>query len=83
MKPVAAVSLIISGAMFVLAPYVANLVSMSQLAYVMAQTDRTVSLKSNLPGWYDVACFIAGAVMILVGVIGSVQRSDAAVPGES
>jgi hypothetical protein len=74
MKSSVAVAMIISGTILLLAPYVSSVIGTHQVALLIAQLGKDVDLKGNMPSWYDGACFVAGILMVLTGVVASFRR---------
>ncbi len=72
MKASVAVSLVLCGTLLILAPSVHNIVVAAMITVVMVQKSGHASIRADLPHFEAlvVACVIAGAAMILFGVIG-------------
>ncbi len=71
MKASVAVSLVLCGTLLILAPFVHNIVVAAMITVAMVKGGHA-SIRADLPHFEAlvVACVIAGAAMILFGVIG-------------
>ena len=76
MKASVAITLIITGTILILAPYISTAVGTAQATQAMVELSRDVNLRANMPRYYDTVCLIAGVVMILAGVMGACKSSS-------
>lgn len=72
MKPAIAITLIIAGTLLILAPPIADYFWRADAVRLLEKPGvHHVDLRGDMGDGYRAACFIAGAAMIVVGIIGS------------
>ena len=82
MKVSIAIALIVCGTVLIIAPYVSHSIGVGQVADVMSQLSKPVSLKTGLPKSYYTVCVISGLAMILTGAISSfVKQKEPSIEG--
>jgi hypothetical protein len=77
MKTSVAITLIVCGTVLICVPHIHTVIGTSQVARLMIERDKIVNITGGMPPFYDTACLIAGAAMIIAGVIGAAARSKA------
>lgn len=72
MKPAVAITLILAGTLLILTPPIADYFWRADAVKVLQKpgVDR-VNLRGEISESYAAACYLAGAVMIVVGIVGS------------
>ena len=71
MKPPVVVTLLIMGTLLILAPIGADYLFQGNLVSVLIKAaSPSVALIERLGGWYRVACWLIGSLMIGIGIIG-------------
>lgn len=73
MKTSVAITLIISGTVLILAPYISTAIGTAQVAHTMSELSKPVNIKATMPEFYDTACMITGIIMILLGSISALK----------
>ena len=77
MKPSIAITLIISGTVLLVAPYLHSAVMIGRVAETMAAVEKTVNISSDVPRYLDTICCVLGCAMIGIGAIAGFKgRSD-------
>ena len=76
MKSSVAVTLIICGTTLILAPYVESSIGISQVAHLIATTQKTVNMTGSLPQSYAAWTMVIGAIVIFIGIFGAMKGKD-------
>ena len=73
MKSSVAITLIISGTVLLVAPYLHSAIMINRVAETMAAVERTVNISSDVPRHLDTVCCVLGCAMIGIGAIAGLK----------
>jgi Na+-driven multidrug efflux pump len=78
MKPPVAVALVVMGTVLILAPIGADYLFQRNLVSILTKEPSAgVTLIGQLSGWYRVACWLTGTLMVLVGAFAAAADARA------